>query len=1141
VADTFYNTAGQVKTSYGGYPNSGSPGTTLLTPVDPAVVDTQTATVYDGTGRVTASIFQPGGHEAWRTTTAYGGDRVDVTPPAGGTATSTVTDARDRTVELRQYHGPSPAGAFDSTTYSFNRKGLLSTVTDPAGNQWSYVYDLRGRQISATDPDSGTATSVYDDGNELASSTDSRGQTLAYDYDVLGRKVGVRDGSASGPLRASWVYDTLARGHLTSSTRFVSGNAYTTTVHGYTTRYDPTGLDVTVPAVEGALAGTYSTQYGYFPDGTPAGTIFPAAGGLSSEAVGHAYDPVLGLPTATSTRSGTYRTSYVTRTDYSPLGQVIQYIMQLTGGVSTAQVYGYQPGTNRLQQSAVGTSGQPTISQVTYSYDQAGNITSAADAPPSLTADTQCYSYDYLRRLTQAWTPGSNDCTVAPTAAGLGGAAPYWQQWSYDATGNRLTQTDHATANGDVSTTSSYPAAGAAQPHTLLSSTTTDNTGTLARSYGYDTAGNTRSRPGVAGQQTLVWDAEGHLTSASDTTGTSSFIYDADGNRLIRHDPGGATLYLPNTELRLSAPSGAVSATRYYTHAGRLVAMRTAAGVTWLMSDQQGTSTIAISASSPTTAQVRRETPFGGARGTVPSWPNEKGFVGGTADPTGLTHLGAREYDPSVGRFVAADVVVDHGDPQQQNGYAYANNSPVSMSDASGKRTCDSDTCGGEQLPSHAPAAGNAPSGQGPAGKPPAEQAPKKNDQGSGSFWDQAWKKAKSGFHTAVNFAETHKAEIAGAVVGIAVGAAVGAACLAATMGAGSVGCAMLAGAAGGAAGSMVTYALATPEKERSLGGLLVAGVVGAVVGAATVGIGAKVAPFVGAPARAVAGKIASAVLRTAEQKAVGSAVRTAAESCAVNSFSAGTLVLMADGTRKPIEQLKAGDRVMAEDPQAGVEKGEAIERVIVGQGPKHLYDVRVAGGTIEATYNHPFWVVEEQAFEWAQDLRPGEHLVLADGRAASVTAVTHHDQITTVYNLSITEIHTFFVGSSPVLVHNSCVPDGGGNVSQLLGQMRGVARLKAGFGAEGEPLIVDNSIGVNPQTVASTLRGAGYNARSVGEIFGRDPGDASIKGLADVANGRVIASDVGHDIGGGFGDRWIPIPGQIRTVDSILRLVGAA
>jgi hypothetical protein len=31
--------------------------------------------------------------------------------------------------------------------------------------------------------------------------------------------------------------------------------------------------------------------------------------------------------------------------------------------------------------------------------------------------------------------------------------------------------------------------------------------------------------------------------------------------------------------------------------------------------------------------------------------PGTRGFVGGTNDPTGLVHLGAREYDPTLGRF----------------------------------------------------------------------------------------------------------------------------------------------------------------------------------------------------------------------------------------------------------------------------------------------------------------------------------------------------------------------------------------------------------------------------------------------------------------------------------------------------------
>ncbi|WP_354264050.1 RHS repeat-associated core domain-containing protein [Paractinoplanes tereljensis] len=38
--------------------------------------------------------------------------------------------------------------------------------------------------------------------------------------------------------------------------------------------------------------------------------------------------------------------------------------------------------------------------------------------------------------------------------------------------------------------------------------------------------------------------------------------------------------------------------------------------------------------------------------------------VGGRSDSTGLTHLGAREYDPELGRFISHDPVLDTGAPQ---------------------------------------------------------------------------------------------------------------------------------------------------------------------------------------------------------------------------------------------------------------------------------------------------------------------------------------------------------------------------------------------------------------------------------------------------------------------------------------------
>ncbi|MFJ9769280.1 RHS repeat-associated core domain-containing protein [Streptomyces erythrochromogenes] len=83
----------------------------------------------------------------------------------------------------------------------------------------------------------------------------------------------------------------------------------------------------------------------------------------------------------------------------------------------------------------------------------------------------------------------------------------------------------------------------------------------------------------------------------------------------------------------------------------------------------------------------RKFTPFGEARGTSPSsWPGEKGFVGGTLDEsTGLTHLGAREYDPAIGRFISVDPEMNMAESQAMNPYGYANNSPITFSDPTGR------------------------------------------------------------------------------------------------------------------------------------------------------------------------------------------------------------------------------------------------------------------------------------------------------------------------------------------------------------------------------------------------------------------------------------------------------------------------
>ncbi|MEU6098672.1 hypothetical protein [Streptomyces sp. NPDC047079] len=56
-----------------------------------------------------------------------------------------------------------------------------------------------------------------------------------------------------------------------------------------------------------------------------------------------------------------------------------------------------------------------------------------------------------------------------------------------------------------------------------------------------------------------------------------------------------------------------------------------------------------------------------------------------------------------------------------------------------------------------------------------------------------------------------------------------------------------------------------------------------------------------------------------------------------------GTKVLMADGSTKPIEKVKAGDKVVTTDPKTGETRVETVTAEIKGQGLKHLVKVTIA------------------------------------------------------------------------------------------------------------------------------------------------------------------------------------------------------
>ncbi|WP_051970337.1 RHS repeat-associated core domain-containing protein [Kitasatospora azatica] len=691
-----------------------APGSTLFVEAE-NTVPSETVTSYDGMGRGISQTLYSKASPLWTATSAYpGADEVDRTPQAGGTPTSVFTNALGQTTAQVAHGGP---GIGDVTTsYTYTPAGQTASIKDTAGHSWTYTYDLQGRKTAQTDPDTGSTLTGYDQLGNTASVTDGRGQVLSFTYDLFGRKTGEYAGTSTTDQTkqlAGWSYDTLAKGYPTSAIRYVGGSstggsAYTQTVAGYTAAYQPTGSTVTIPAAEKQLAGTYTVSAKYTPNtGLLSDNIFGTEGSLPSEDIGFGYNLQGGL-----VATGSDTTPYLDVVSYSPLGRVLQSTYGVLGKqLRTAQTYDDATGRLTTNRVSLQTATTNPISATTYGYDPSGNLTSTSELQSSggtdQVFDTQCFQYDGLRRLTTAWTDtaGQSSATAgqlahcnsaSPAPAKIGGPAPYWQSWQYNLLGDRVQQVKHdVTGNTakDVTQTSSYPTGGA-QPNTVSSVTTTGPTGTSVQTPHYDAAGNTKDRAttGVgAGSQTFSYDEEGRTKSVSTTVGTgtaqqTSYLYDANGNLLIQRGPGSTLLYLFNGAELLTLTGTAVTGQRYYTNPDGTVICRSSNGtVNYLPATRQRTAQLQVDAKTLTVTR-RAFDPYGNPRGTVPgTWADNSGYLGQPTDPTtGLDLLGARHYDPALGRFLTADPLLETDDPNQIGGYTYAGDNPSTGSDPTG-------------------------------------------------------------------------------------------------------------------------------------------------------------------------------------------------------------------------------------------------------------------------------------------------------------------------------------------------------------------------------------------------------------------------------------------------------------------------
>ncbi|MFB6618110.1 ricin-type beta-trefoil lectin domain protein [Streptomyces sp. NPDC056367] len=555
ITDTLYGANGTVSQTNNGYLAEGTVDKAIFVPESMTAIHNSTKIAYDGLGRPVRTTTLNEGNPKQSTITQYGGDwtltrsamsTTGSTPLAGSRAVKTTTDALNRTKLVEHYTSTSTTDvdpnkldnpATNKTSYTYDARGQLARVTDPAGNNWTYTYDARGRMTSSDDPDMGKSTFTYNTLDQQVSTTNTYGRAQFTKYDALGRQTELRDDNATtGPLVSSWIYDTLpgAKGLPVSSTRWVGNDAYSSEVTGYDTEYRPTGSKITIPDTAGTkgLAGSYAYTTTYTPTGNVQSTTLPATpGGLAAEKLITRYN----ADDMPLTMSGL--TWYTADTIYSPFGQV----QRTASGNAPNRVWStndYDPNTGRVTQSmshresvAQGEPADRLISSLTYTYDTVGNPTSITDSQPGGRVDRQCFAYDAIGQLRHAWTGKTAACagpTLADVTPGPDGDG-YWQEYDFDTIGNRTKLTNHDLTNASLDDTTTYEygvaLTGGAQPpvkkqpHAMVkASTTTSKPGSTVNSfstYGYDAAGNTKSRQIDGDTQTLSWDRRNKLTSAT--------------------------------------------------------------------------------------------------------------------------------------------------------------------------------------------------------------------------------------------------------------------------------------------------------------------------------------------------------------------------------------------------------------------------------------------------------------------------------------------------------------------------------------------------------------------------------------------------------------------------------------------------
>lgn len=662
-----------------------------------------------------------------KTTIAYAGLNVTTTNDKGQSRTE------EKNVEGKLVRVTDAQGA--QVVHQHDAFGNLVQTKDALGNIVTIAYDPRGRKVSLNDPDTGLWQYDYNALGELVWQQSAKqravtptAQVTTMAYDVLGRMTSRVEPEYS----STWSYDTYIGGGACAKGIGKLCQTSTSTGIGKKIVYDSLGRPInTRTTVSGGPS--FASAVGYdaatgrvisqtYPSGVQVAYNYTAKGFLSTLTLVPAatLKPLPATPggSAAAPLSGPGGGTLWSAQSYNAWGRPEQQLYG-NGVVNKAS---YEALTGRMTGLTAGVGAATNVLNHLYSWNSLGQLVQRNDAngDGNTGAVTDTYTYDSIGRLQQYGV-------AAAAIPNLGRTVTL----QYNALGMLLYKSDVGVYSYGAQATAGV------RPHALQSVV-----GAASTSYTYDANGNLIAASAGA-YRSISYTSFNLPDSQSGVQGPAgspkyTWVYDENHQRIKETRVVGGTTRTtwsqhPDNQgglgFECDSPSNAGCASadtsqRHYLSAGgasigvlvstgplpTLTAGQTAPAVLGTVTlvkleywhkDHLGSLVATTDHAGAVMARYAYD-PFGKRRQTngsydafgtlIVDWTNntnsgtDRGYTGHEhLDDVGLVHMNGRIYDPTLGRFLQGDPLVqDPANLQNFDRYAYCFNNPLTCTDPSG-------------------------------------------------------------------------------------------------------------------------------------------------------------------------------------------------------------------------------------------------------------------------------------------------------------------------------------------------------------------------------------------------------------------------------------------------------------------------